>query len=48
MKLAKVRLAVTVDEELYEKIVEQAKEENRNLSNYVETLLYRVVEVQND
>ena len=41
--MKKERLAVTIDKELYRRIVEQAKAENRNLSNYVETLLYQVL-----
>jgi len=41
--MTKERLAVTIDKELYRRIVEQAKAENRNLSNYVETLLYQVL-----
>ena len=35
----KKRLAVTIDEKLYEQIVKLAKLDNRNLSNFVETLL---------
>lgn len=41
--MTKERLAVTIDKELMRRIVEQAKAENRNLSNYVETLLYKVL-----
>lgn len=41
--MTKERLAVTIDKELMQRIVEQAKAENRNLSNYVETLLYKVL-----
>ena len=40
----KKRLAVTVDEKLHERIVENAKKENRNLSNYVETLLIKALD----
>lgn len=41
--MKKERLAVTIDKDLKRRIVEQAKAENRNLSNYVETLLYKVL-----
>jgi predicted DNA-binding protein len=42
--IVKRRLAVTVEDELLERLVELAKQENRTLSNYVETLLYKALE----
>jgi len=37
-------LQVTIDEDLLKRIKEMAAEQNRNVSNLVETLLYAAVE----
>lgn len=40
----KSTLAVTIDDELLIKLKKMAAEENRKLSNLVETLLYRALD----
>lgn len=40
----KERLVVTINEELYKLLKEKAAKENRNLSNFVETLLYKALD----
>lgn len=40
----KKRLVVTINEELYKLLKEKAAQENRNLSNFVETLLYKALD----
>lgn len=40
----KERLVVTINEELYKLLKEKAAQENRNLSNFVETLLYKALD----
>lgn len=37
-------LQATIDEALLAKIKQLAKEQNRNVSNFVETLLYEAIE----
>lgn len=46
--MAKERLAVTIEQDLLERLVELSKKENRNLSNYVETLLYRALDKEEE
>ena len=40
----KRKLTATIEEDLYEKLEKLAAEENRKLSNLVETLLYRAID----
>jgi hypothetical protein len=44
----KGRLVVTIDEKLLERLIQGARDDNRNLSNYVETLLYRIFEKEDE
>ena len=40
----KKMMAVTIEESLYDSLKNQAENENRSLSNLVETLLYRAID----
>lgn len=40
----KERLVVTIEEELYHILKEKAAAENRNLSNFVETLILKALD----
>ena len=46
--LAKKRLAVTVEDYILERLIEEAQSQNRNLSNYVETLLIKALADEED
>lgn len=46
--MKKGRLVVTIDEKLLERLIQGARDDNRNLSNYVETLLYRIFEKEDE
>lgn len=41
----KKMMAVTIEESLYDSLKNQAENENRSLSNLVETLLYRALDI---
>lgn len=41
----KTKLNITVDSKLVERINKDAKEQNRNRSNWIECLLYKAIEV---